>query len=50
VLELVLAALELPVVPVGGDQLVPQLADLRRAVVGGDLEEPGPDRRHRLIS
>jgi len=31
-----------PVVPVGGDQLVPQLADLVRAVVGGDLQETRP--------
>ena len=42
--EVVLAALELPLVAVGGDQRVPQPADLLGSVVGGDLDEPGPDR------
>jgi len=47
---LVLAALELPFVAVGCDRPVPQPPDLFGSVVGGDLDEPGPDRLHRLFA
>jgi hypothetical protein len=44
VLELVVSALELPVLAVGSDQPVPQLPDLGGSVVGGDRQECFPDR------
>ena len=50
VFELLCAALELPLAPVGGDDLLPQRPDLSRPVVGGDLEEPRPHRLHRFIA
>jgi len=50
VFELVVAALELSLLPVGRDELVPKRADLPGPVVGGDLDEPRPHRLNRLIA
>jgi hypothetical protein len=47
--ELVVAGLELSLPAVGGDELVTKAADFFGSVVGGDRQEPVPDRLERLI-